>query len=302
MKKMTILIPVMNGMRFAMPMLGCLKYNTSPDTEWLIVDNGSTEPVEQYIRNYIKPKKLNFIRNEDNIGLMNTNKLAYEYCKENGSDVLMLLHTDCFIFEKDWDLRVLSYFEEITKLGIVGFFGSQGCMTDGGRLQDVEFAGQMSGMSNMLEAEIHGMRMKQSWRSAAIFDSFAMCLSMEMLKAGGGFDNRYELHHFYDRSVSLESLRRGYKNIVANVPCHHIGGPTGESPQYQAWLEKRTGSKFEDGTIHNANKEIFMTTYKDVLPLYINDDFSFRNGPLPFWTPDNLQYKGDMITKMKEVI
>ena len=63
----------------------------------VIVDNGSTDPIEKYIRDYIKPKKLNFIRFEENIGLMETNKLAYETCT---TDLLMLLHTDCYIFEK----------------------------------------------------------------------------------------------------------------------------------------------------------------------------------------------------------
>ncbi len=72
-KKMVIFIPFMNNLRFALPMLGNLKYNTSDETEWLIIDNGSTEPIERYVRNYIKPKRLNFIRFEENIGLMESN-------------------------------------------------------------------------------------------------------------------------------------------------------------------------------------------------------------------------------------
>lgn len=295
MKSLTILIPVMNNLRWAMPFFGNLKYHTSEDVEWLVVDNGSNEPVEDRVRNYIKPKKLNYVRFEENIGLMETNKFAYENCT---TDLLMLLHTDCFIFEKDWDKRVRGYFDEIPKLGIAGFFGAQGCLPNGGRVQDVEFPGQMSGMSNMLEAEIHGMRMKQDWRSAAIFDSFAMMLSMEMMKAGGGFDMRYELHHMYDRDMSLESLRRGYKNIVVNVPCHHVGGLTGESQQYQDWLKKRTGSPFEDGKIHNANTELFMEKWKDVLPLYVNDDFSFRTGQFQLGN-EMVEYKGDKIVGAK---
>ena len=295
MKTLTILIPVMNNLRWVLPMMGCLKYMTSEDVEYLIVDNGSTDPVERYIRDYIKPKKLNFIRFEENIGLMETNKLAYETCT---TDLLMLLHTDCFIFEKDWDQRVRGYFDSIPKLGIAGFFGAQGCLPNGGRIQDVEYPGQMSGMSNMLEAEIHGMRMKEDWRACAIFDSFAMVLSMEMLRAGGGFDMRYELHHMYDRDMSLESLRRGYKNIVVNVPCHHVGGLTGESQQYQEWLEKRTGSKFEDGKIHNANTVLFESKWKEFLPLYVNDDFSFRTGQFQLGN-EIVEYKGDKIVGTK---
>jgi glycosyltransferase involved in cell wall biosynthesis len=293
MKSLTICVPFMNNLRFGMPMMGCLKYMTSEETEILIIDNGSTDPIEKYIQNYIKPKRLNYIRFEENQGLMETNKIAYEKCE---TDLLMLLHTDCFIFEKDWDQRIRGYFDSIDKLGMAGFFGAQGCLPDGGRLQDVEFDGQMSGLSNMLEAEIHGARLKAPWRACAIYDSFAMVMSMEMLKAGKGFDMRYELHHLgTDRDISLESLRRGYKNIVVNVPCHHIGGVTGESDIYQKWLEKRTGSKFEDGKIHNANAKLFKDKWKEVLPLYVEDDFSFRTGNLPFYTDPPLEYKGNRI-------
>src|SRR3972149_11495541 len=174
MKTLTVLIPVMNNLRFAMPFFGNLKYLTSDDVEYLIVDNGSTDPVEQYVRNYIRPKKLNYIRFEENIGLMETNKLAYEQCQ---TDLLMLLHTDCFIFEKDWDKRVRGYFDEIPKLGIAGFFGAQGCLENGNRLQTVPTRKDQrlnAGTSNMLEAEIHGQRLKEDWQACAIFDSFAM--------------------------------------------------------------------------------------------------------------------------------
>ncbi|MFA5013953.1 MAG: glycosyltransferase family 2 protein [Actinomycetota bacterium] len=293
--RLTILIPIMNGLRWLMPMWGCLKFNTSEETEWLLVDNGSDEPIEEWVRKYIKPKKLNFVRFEKNIGLMETNRYAYENCT---TDLLMLLHTDCFIYEKDWDQRIISYFYEIDKLGIAGFFGAQGCLPDGSRHQDIEKDGQMSGLSNMLEAEIHGVRMRQPWRSCAIFDSFAMVLNMEMLKKDGGFDMRYKWLHYYDRDISLESIRRGYKNIVVDIPCHHIGGLTGESAGYQKWLKEMTGSGFEEGKIHNENKQKFINKWKDVLPLYVNDDFSFRSGQVERIWPI-IEYKGDAILKMK---
>ncbi len=289
----------MNNLRFAMPMLGCLKYNTSPETEWMVIDNGSIDPIERYIRDYIKPKRLNFIRFEENQGLTKTNQLAYEKCE---TELLCLLHSDCFIFEKDWDQRIISYFKDLPEkfgspIGIAGFFGSQGCLANGGRLQDVERPGQMAGLSNMLEAEIHGIRMKQPWRSCGIYDSFAMVLSMDMLRAAGGFDLRYKFHHYYDRDVSLESLRRGFNNIVVNVPNHHIGGLTHEHVEYEKWLKSKIGKIHEDGVLHNKNKGQFMEKWKDVLPLYIEDDFSFREGVIS-QVPDQT-YKGDAIRRMK---
>lgn len=290
MKSLTIMVPFINNLQLAMPMLGCLKYNTSPDVEFMIIDNGSTEPIEKYVTNYIRPAKMYFQRFEENQGLNLTNQWAYEHCE---SDLLMLLHNDVFIYEKDWDVRMRKYFDEIDKLGVAGFFGAQGCLPNGGRLQDVEFRGQQSGMSNMLEAEIHGMRLKQPWRSASIFDSFAMMLSMDMLRANNGFDQRYPFHHFYDRDISLESLRHGFNNIVVNVPCHHIGGLTNANPLFQEWLQTKIGNKMEDGRIHNQNMQYFIDKWNSVLPIYVNNDFSFRSGPIE--AIPGLEYKGDAI-------
>ncbi|HKZ38567.1 MAG TPA: glycosyltransferase [Chryseolinea sp.] len=293
MKSLTITIPFMNNLRFGMPMLGNLKYMTSEEVEWIVVDNGSTDPIEQYIRNYIKPKKLNYIRFEENIGLMETNKLAYETCE---TDLLMLLHTDCFIFEKDWDKRVRGYFDEIPKLGMAGFFGAQGCLEDGGRLQTVpkkEDQKLNAGLSNMLEAEMHGQRLEEDWRACAIFDSFAMVINMQLLKETKGFDMRYKFHHFYDRDISLESLRHGYKNIIVNVPCHHIGSLTAQDPLYQKWQQKVIGDATDSINLHNLNKEQFKKKWQEVLPICIGRDFHFMTNDE--FEGDDYDFKSDKI-------
>jgi len=272
----TIVIPLINGLREAMPALALLKYNTSPDTEWLIIDNGSTEPIERYIRDYIKPKRLNYFRNEDNPGLIKNSQFAYE---NTDSDVLIWVHADCFIYEKDWDKKIESYFKEMPDLGVVGLMGSQGCLPNGGRIQDVDYADQMSGWSNMVEAEIHGKRLKEPWHACAIFDNFFMSFSRKMLDDAGGMElGGLKYHHYHDRYMSLESLRLGYKNI---------GNPT-DSIQ-----------------MHEDNKKLFMQRFKDVLPLYIQDDFSFRTGKFPYYVEESAyegqgtEYKGDAITKLK---
>lgn len=287
--KMTIAIPVMNELQDSKGMLSLLRHNTSDDTEIMIIDNGSTDKYENFVVRYLKPKRLNYIRNDSNIGLVKTMQQAYE---NTFSDILAVVHNDVYIYEKNWDQRLISYFKEIPKLGGIGLFGSQGCGPIGERLQDVPRQDIAAGMSNMLEAEIHGMRLNQPWRSAAIFDGFAMIFSMEMLKKGKGFDQRYLYHHLYDRDASLESLRRGYKNIIANVPCHHLSGLTANQAQYQTWIDKKvnktnfTGDKWT----HDENSRLFAEKFKDALPLYVNDDFSFRSGQQGQWN-----YQGDKI-------
>jgi len=288
----TVVIPLINGLREAMPALALLKYNTSPEVEWLVVDNGSTDPVEKYIRNYIRPKRLQYVRNEENPGLIENSQFAYE---NTDSDILAILHGDCFVYEKDWDKRIESYFRDIDKLGIVGFFGAQGCMPNGGRIQDVEMPGQQSGWSNMVEAEIHGRRLKEPWHSSAIFDHFAMIYSRKMLDCTKGFRvGGLKYHHMTDRWMSLESLRYGFKNIVADVYCHHVGNLAASTPLYQEWQKKTIGNATDSIQIHIDNTKLFTDFWGECLPIYVENDFSFREG-----LHQGIDFKGNKIVGYK---
>jgi GT2 family glycosyltransferase len=297
-QRITVCVPILNQLTESKVLLGLLRYNTSDNAEFMIIDNGSTDDIEGFFYKYLRPKRLRIIRNEENIGLVKTYQQAYENCE---TEILAITHNDVAIYEPMWDTRIVKYFESIPNLGMVGFFGAQGCGPIGERLQETPKPGMMAGMSNMLEAEIHGFRLEQEWRSAAIFDGLMMICNMEMLRKGKGFDQRYIYHHYYDRAVSLQSLALGYKNIVVNVPCHHLSGLTANRPEYQAWIDKKTNHENYTGDqwTHDTNMQIFKQIWGPVLPLYVRDDFSFKggfdgmtdsNGYLSRW-----DYKGDKI-------
>lgn len=283
----------MNQLNEAKPYLGLLKYNTSEETEWMIIDNGSTDPYEDFTQRYIQPERMQYIKNKQNIGLVKTLQQAYEACT---TDVLVITHNDVSIYEKDWDQHVLKLFKDDPKLGGVGLFGAQGCGPIGERIQDVPWPNTAAGFSNMLEAEVHGFRLNQETKSAAIFDGLFMAFRMEMLHKAKGFDQRYVYHHLYDRDSALEVLRHGYKNVVANIPCHHLSGMTANRPEYQTWVDSKTGHTDYTGDkyTHDENTRLFKEKWKDALPLYVQDDFSFRTGHQDAW-----DYKGDAITKIK---
>lgn len=289
--RMTLAVPYFNQLNDSKIPMGTLRHNTSEETEFLIIDNGSTDPVEEFIIKYLKPKRVNFIKNKENIGVLPTFQQIYENCE---TEIVAITHNDVAIYEKDWDQRVLSYFKEMPDLGLVGFFGSQGCGPIGERIQDVPSPEIMAGMSNMLEAEIHGMRLNQRWRSVAIFDGFMLICRMEMLKKTGGIDQRYHFHHYYDRDLSLESLRHGYKNIVVDVPCHHVCGMTANRSEYQTWIDEKTKHKDFTGDLwtHDENMRLFKEKWSSMLPLYVMDDFSFKVGKEGPW-----DYKGDPCQK-----
>lgn len=298
---LTIAIPIMDQLADSIGILKLLRDNSSKNVEFLIIDNGSVDPVSERIYKYVKPGRLNFIRNEENIGLVKTMQQIYENCQ---TDYLAILHDDVFIYEKDWDVRVLKIMKELPNIGVAGFFGIQGIGMVGERIQDVEKETQAPGISNMLEAEQHGMRIRTDWTPCATVDGFSMIINMELLKKTNGFDQQYKFHHYYDRDICLESLRHGYNNIVINVPCHHLSGLTANRGQYQSWIDgktatERTGDKemrTGDKWTHDTNAEIFYNKWHEVTPLYILSDFSFRKNNVQYQFGE---YKGDAIRGYK---
>lgn len=299
--QMTIAIPIMDQLSDAIGILKLLRDNTSRNVEFLIIDNGSTDPVEDVFRRYIRPAKLNYIRNEQNIGLVKTMQQAYENCK---TEYLTILHDDVFIYEKNWDITVLELIKNIGNIGVAGFFGVQGIGKVGERIQDVEYENQAPGMSNMLEAEKHGMRLKSDWSACASVDGFAMIINMELLNKTNGFDQRYQYHHYYDRDICLESLRYGYNNIVVGVMCHHLSGLTANRGQYQNWIDEKTAKdRTEDQELrtgdkwtHDTNAKIFYDKWNEVTPLYVLSDFSFRQNNIQYQFGE---YQGDKIRGYK---
>ena len=160
---MTVAIPIMNQMNDTHPALGLFKYNTSDETEFMFIANGSTEPVHEFISDHLQPDRINYIRNEENLGMVKTLQQAYENCE---TEILVITHNDVYIYEKDWDQRVLNYFKNMPDLGGVGLFGVQGCGPIGERIQDAP-PNTAAGLSNMLEANIHGRKMEHDYMPAA---------------------------------------------------------------------------------------------------------------------------------------
>lgn len=288
--KMTLAIPFMNMLNDVKGIMGLLKHVTSSEVEWLIIDNGSTDDLKDFFLKTLKPKRVQIIRNPENIGMVATYNQIFKVVT---TDLVAVLHNDVYVYEKNWDERVVYYFRNIDRLGMLGFFGAAGVGIRGERIQDGEYHGQMSGMSNLLEARHHGFKLKEAYRPTAILDGFAMVMNMGMIKQAGGLDTRYYYHHLYDRDLPLTSLALGYKNIVAGIPCHHHSGMTANRHEYQVWIDRHTGQKSGgDNWTLLENARIFAKKWAKALPLYIEPDFTFRKGRSGQW-----DFKGDAILK-----
>lgn len=291
-----LVIPVMNELHNTKGILGLIKSVTSKHTEFIFIDNGSTDPYEEFIQKYLRPAKVQYIKNPVNIGLVKTMQQGYE---ATDADVITFLHNDSFIYEQDWDKKIVKIFETRPDVGVVGMFGAAGIGANGGRIQEVA-PGRAPGYSSMLEAEIHGERIKPDQSVfVSTVDGFFMSIRREMLNKCNGFDQGYQWHHFYDRDICLESLRHGYKNIVYGMNCHHWSGRTACQAEYQNQINKEYGNgKFDhtkqhvgDKATHDDNMHRFSVKWGPYLPIYINPN----NGTMR----TNRPYKGESIINAK---
>lgn len=277
----TLAIPFYNSLHDVKGILGLLKFVTSANVDWLIIDNGSTDPIDSFFTNTLRPKRLQYVRNPQNIGMVKTYQQIFSLAQ---TDLVAVIHNDVFIYQKNWDQAVAKAFQTIPKLGCLGFFGAAGCGPIGERIHDPEFAGQMAGASNLLEAKQHGRQFARGFTPAAILDGFAMVFSRPFLKDSGGLDQRYHYHHLYDRDLPLTALSLGYKNVILPIPCHHQSGVTANRPAYQAWVDKQVHKKSGgDDWTHRQNSKLFAHKWAHALPLYIEPDFSFRSGHHGSW-------------------
>lgn len=256
--KMLIAIPVMGQYEIGRISLYCFDQLVSQDTDFLLIDNtgGYDTPYIQWKERY-DMKRWNILAQDHNIGLVASCQKAYELADAAGYDILCLTHNDVWIYDRDWDYKIKEYYWDMDKLGGIGLFGSKGCGREGHRLDTFGSLIEMSG---------HGRKMVgRRWEPAVTFDGFFMAFSMAMLKEAGGFDQRYQWHHMYDLDASLTSLKLGYKNIVINLPCHHLSG-----------LTANNDAKLTSGPdIHQANSRLFLEKWQPELGVTVDEEFNY---------------------------
>lgn len=192
-----------------------------------------------------------------NLGLIQSCQRAYKFALERGDDILCLTHNDVWVYQANWDFAVKYYFMSDKTMGGIGLFGSKGCGKEGHRLNTFGSLIEMSG---------HGRKMTRMLEPAVTFDGFFMCFSMAMLKEAGGFDQRYQMHRMYDLDTSLTSIKLGYKNIVINLPCHHLSG-----------LTANNDAKLTCGPdVHAANSKLFLDKWGPELGVSVDEEFNYK--------------------------
>lgn len=274
--KMTIAVAIMGGLAETKSVWGSWLGTMKGPVDLLIIDNAATidEGQKRFFTDFVKPKwpgKILYAAQPDNLGVVKSLQFAYE---NTDSDIVAFIHNDLYIYEEGWDKQVINWFTEYPETGLLGFFGAEGVHPSSGRFNV---------WNNMLEAEIHGWR-AETHKEVAVLDGLCMIASRKMLDVREGVDLSYDVHHFYDLDLSLESLDRGFKNYILPIYCHHQSGITACKPLFQEWAngyveDKDWTKNFEDkptgeNKLYHKNLERFKAKWSHRLPYHIGSGWS----------------------------
>lgn len=203
----------------------------------IIIDNGSEPDVRSSLIG-LREKDV-VIRNHENKGVMPALNQAWQISKHD-YDFIVYLHNDVLIHEKGWDdklVRILSQMNQPVHgddkgIGVAGFYGAKGIGTgdiyrSGYAQQQMIRIENVSGCHRM--DPVHGyrsLRYGQETEEVAVMDGFSLIVNVKLLNELGGFDRSFPPHHMYDNDICLESLDKGYRNIVIAMDAEHLGGRT----------------------------------------------------------------------------
>ena len=234
----TVVMPMINQKEMTQIAFDSFKKNQRGNTNYLLVDNGS----EDFVRNWIigLTEGDQVIRNEINVGLLQTCNQAWQVLKHTNTDYIFYTHNDVLVLEEGWDVKLARILEHennridipgIKKVGVAGFYGAKGIgtpdiyhspysMQQMIRLENVSNCNRMD--------KIHGYRNIRNGEveDVAVMDGFSLIVNMDLLNTIGGFDRSYPPHHMYDNDICMESMDKGFRNIVVAMDAQHIGGQT----------------------------------------------------------------------------
>ncbi|WP_195575987.1 glycosyltransferase family 2 protein [Paenibacillus sp. 1001270B_150601_E10] len=234
----TMVILVMNQIGMTRQCIRHVRACQSQHIPILIIDNGSDpEHVEE-----LKSLGDGYIRNEQNVGVIPAMNQAWPLIQ---TPYVMYMHNDVFLWEPNFDRKITAVLTEVPYVGVAGFGGGSMVNCHGSR----NFF-----TSNMLDAEVHGTRMKDTFVPSVSLDGLCLIIRKELLVKFKGIATEYTYHHYYDMDICLASIYAGYKVVAINVYHQHSGSMTSKRADYVKWLSDRGMTDME---LYLYNRNIF---------------------------------------------
>lgn len=253
-------VPILNQKEVSQQFLDTLKENRSEKTPLVIVDNGSEPELRDWL---VGLEDQDFvIRNAENEGVLKSLNQIYRIASTvYDANYIFYTHNDVMIYEKGWETKIKRIIEaensnHPNKIGVAGFYGAKGIGTPDIYRSPYQMQ-QMIRVENVSNCNrmdaVHGYRNIRigETEDVAVMDGFSLIVNVELLDRIGGFDRTYPPHHMYDNDICLESLDKGYRNIVMAMDAQHLGGRTDVG---EDWTKNMGMTKQE---VHTAAHPVF---------------------------------------------
>jgi len=273
--KLSIVIPIMNQHQLTVDCLYNIQKTINEINEIIIIDNSDNDflsfsEIKKLDSSLLN--KLKIIRNTDNVGVRESLNQGW---KNSSGEIILFMHNDLMIYEKDFDIKLKKAFEKNKELGAIGAFGAKRIGDDNiykvpYKMSQLARGGNIS--NARMDKEIHGFRnLKNEFENVAVFDGMFMCIKRELLDKVGGFDPITETFHNYDNLICIKSLENGYENIVISLDVDHLGGRT---TVIENWSEKFGKDKTQ---VHIDAHPPLWNYGKGKLPIMIEDLYDNDN-------------------------
>lgn len=216
-----ICLPTLNQAKSTQATLESFKNTQAIEHRYIIVDNGSTPPVRDWLLGLTGDDIV--IRNSENVGLP---KAMNQARKVSDADFILYTHTDVLMYEQDWDTKITKILEGLGSVGVAGAFGALGLGTGDlyqspYRMQQLVRTRTLAGNKCRLNPLVHGqMQFHEEFQRCAVLDGFLL-----IVRNGLTFWDQ-SVHHMYDNDICFESMDKGWQNIVINLDIDHLGGKT----------------------------------------------------------------------------
>ncbi|MCP4603491.1 MAG: glycosyltransferase [Proteobacteria bacterium] len=112
----SVIVPIFNGSRFLPHFFGSLNLALPANSQVILVDDGSTEPVFEAVPEIPHASEVIRLRNDDNLGYSAAVNRGFAASK---GDYVIQLNTD-LILDRDCIVEMINLLESRTKVGIVG--------------------------------------------------------------------------------------------------------------------------------------------------------------------------------------
>lgn len=176
-----------------------------PNLEVVLVDNNSIDGSLELVKASFS--KINFIKNEENLGFGAGNNIGIRFALERMADFVLLLNNDTEV-EKDFLTKLIDVAQIDEKIGILS------PVIFDGNSKKVWFSGGKIDWLRMRTSHLQKIQTEDYYNSDFI-TGCSMLVRAEVFKKIGLFDEDFFLY-WEDADFSLRAKRTGFANVVVS--------------------------------------------------------------------------------------